>query len=461
MKAGAVPVLIAALQPPKVNPVALETIFEAAWALSNLAVGDAEVVQAVIPAAPVLISYVEGGNGLEIAEQCSWALGNMSAEDVEYRSKLIANGAVGPLVKLFIQGVEWALSSSEYTNKLSVDVDQVSASEVLPISAATTAAWALTNMFRGCEQEEMSHLFGNKDLPEMLVKAIELPCIDLSQEAAWLISQAYNSENIAQLNRLVQLGLMKPLCGKICYAVELIQEQSVAGQKNNSQIQNAEQERVREAIMGKAEGRSLLTPLLRVMGNVISGGGNDVLKELTTDYGEKAIKAVAVASEFHHHGIQREAAWVLGNVAGMPDGQGVKLLTQINAVPILLQLLKGEPFHVRKEAAFALCNIAAGGGGCSGDTEALNYIFAGDMDAIKAMISLMRSSNVDAAVLGLQFTEMLLRCLPATAVKLVEDADGIDALEALQFGGDVPPDVQQAAAHLVDKYWGIEGTLTD
>lgn len=36
--AGAVPVLVAALQPPRMDATALETVFEAAWAITNLAV---------------------------------------------------------------------------------------------------------------------------------------------------------------------------------------------------------------------------------------------------------------------------------------------------------------------------------------------------------------------------------------------------------------------------------------
>ena len=33
---------------------------------------------------------------------------------------------------------------------------------------------------------------------------------------------------------------------------------------------------------------------------------------------------------------------------------------------VLMRLLKDSPFHVRKEAAFALANICAGGGGGTG-----------------------------------------------------------------------------------------------
>lgn len=67
-----------------------------------------------------------------------------------------------------------------------------------------------------------------------------------------------------------------------------------------------------------------------------------------------------------------------------------------------MQLLKDSPFHVRKEAAYAIANICAGGGGGTGDLEALNWLFAADRDALAAMVSLMRSADMDAAKLGLQ-----------------------------------------------------------
>ena len=100
-------------------------------------------------------------------------------------------------------------------------------------------------------------------------------------------------------------------------------------------------------------------------------------------------------------------------------------------------------------------NVCAGGGGGSGDSEAINYLFGGDNAAVRAMLSLMRSADADAAKLGLQFAEMMLRLLP-NGVVAVEAADGIDAIEALQFGATASPELQAAAAALVDTYWGTE-----
>ena len=54
----------------------------------------------------------------------------------------------------------------------------------------------------------------------------------------------------------------------------------------------------------------------------------------------------------------------------------------------------------------------------------------------------------------LQFTEMVLRML-ANGADAVESVDGIDAMEKVQFGA-APPELQQMAAALVDKYYGTD-----
>lgn len=139
----------------------------------------------------------------------------------------------------------------------------------------------------------------------------------------------------------------------------------------------------------------------------------------------------------------------------------------------------------------------------AGNPETLNWLFAADREAMRAMLSLMRSADMDAARLGLQarrclpvwwtrdpaascrkvepgqhhlrttrcavglgqrlaacslaclqFTEMVLRLLD-NGEQAVEEADGIDAMEAVQFGA-VPPELQRMAAALVDKYFGAD-----
>ncbi len=56
----------------------------------------------------------------------------------------------------------------------------------------------------------------------------------------------------------------------------------------------------------------------------------------------------------HHHGLQREACWVLSNVAGTPGRGGIEALKSVGAVPVrggrlgcrhALRLTPGMPAH--------------------------------------------------------------------------------------------------------------------
>ncbi|KAL4440465.1 hypothetical protein ABPG75_003466 [Micractinium tetrahymenae] len=410
VQAGAVPVLVAALQPPVMSATAMETIFEAAWAITNLAVGEFETVKAVLSAAPILIAYLGGGSGLPVAEQCAWALGNIAAEDFDFRQTLVANGVVRPLAQLVV-GARQAL------DKGADDGDPA-------LSAGTTAAWALSNVLKGAGRE-VGEVMAVEGAPEAVVRLVAAAPDHLATEAAWVLAYVTASHE-AHLNRMVSLGVVPPILARITDTVDqMLQEQ---------------------------EGRGLLIPLLRSLGNVAAGGGAAAAEQLLSSDAAPALHALVVCAGSHHHGLQREACWVLSSIAGLPGMGGVEALKAAGAVPELMRLLKESPFHVRKEAAFALANICAGGGGGTGNPDTLNWLFAADRQALKAMVSLMRSADMDAARLGLQFTEMVLRLLD-TGAEAVEEVDGIDAIEAVQYGA-APPELQRMAAALVDKYFG-------
>ncbi|KAI3431378.1 hypothetical protein D9Q98_004432 [Chlorella vulgaris] len=414
VQAGAVPVLVAALQPPRMDATAMETIFEAAWAITNLAVGEFETVKAVLAAAPILIAYLGGGSGLPVAEQCAWALGNIAAEDFDFRQTLIANGVVRPLAGLLV-GAAKALDSG------TADIDDPA------LSAGTTAAWALSNVLKGAGRE-VGEVMGVEGAPEAIVQLVAEAPEHLATEAAWVLAYVTASHE-AHLNRMVSLGVLPPMLTRLSAAVDqMLQDEQL--------------------------GRALLIPLMRSLGNIAAGGGSAAVAQLLSPEAGPALQALVTCAGSHHHGLQREACWVLSNVAGMPGRGGVDALKAAGAVPALMLLLKESPFHVRKEAAFALANICADGGGGTGNAETLNTLFGSDRDALRALLSLLRSADMDAARLGLQFTEMVLRLLD-TGAEEVEAVDGIDAIEAVQYGA-APPELQRMAAALVDKYYGAD-----
>ncbi len=57
------------------SAVELKTVFEAAWAITNMAAGPHECVEAVLPAAPMLVVLLRTNSSTHIAEQSAWALG--------------------------------------------------------------------------------------------------------------------------------------------------------------------------------------------------------------------------------------------------------------------------------------------------------------------------------------------------------------------------------------------------
>lgn len=116
IKAGVVPRLVQFLA----NIDTPDLQFEAAWALTNVASGNAEQTRAVVKAGAVL-PFVKllSSKFNNVAEQAVWALGNIAGDGPELRDLVIKNGCVEPLIALvrgdappaFLRNVTWTLSN--------------------------------------------------------------------------------------------------------------------------------------------------------------------------------------------------------------------------------------------------------------------------------------------------------------------------------------------------------------
>ncbi|KAL0316255.1 UNVERIFIED_CONTAM: Importin subunit alpha-9 [Sesamum radiatum] len=120
-----------------------------------------------------------------------------------------------------------------------------------------------------------------------------------------------------------------------------------------------------------------------------------------------------------------------------------------------MRLLSTAPFDIRKEVAYVLGNLcvapAEGSGGPNLIVEHLVSLVGGG--CLVGFIDLVRSADTEAARLGLQFMELVLRGMPnGEGPKLVEAEDGIDAMERFQFHEN--EDLRNMANELVDKYFG-------
>jgi hypothetical protein len=205
----------------------------------------------------------------------------------------------------------------------------------------------------------------------------------------------------------------------------------------------------------------LLIPVLRSLGNLVAGDSHTISAILVPGHEitDNVIKGLVKCLKSEHRVLKKESAWVLSNIAA-GSVKHKQLIFTSEAVPVLQHLLSTAPFDIKKEVAYVLGNL------CVAPTEGVSkpskpnliqehLIFLIGRGCLPRFIDLVRSADTEAARLGLQFIELVLRGMPnGQGPKLVEQADGIDAMERFQFHEN--EDLRNMANGLVDKYFGID-----
>ncbi|EIE22243.1 ARM repeat-containing protein [Coccomyxa subellipsoidea C-169] len=238
-----------------------EAVLEVAWAITNLAAGQHDIVKTVLLSAPALIAHLSGWLGLQVAEQCAWALGNMAGDDSALCNTLAANGAVIPLARLLLR----ATSRHEGT---AADCE----------SAAATAAWALSNLLWG-DPSQVGHLIEVPQFPKGLVSLLEEEHDAwLHTEAAWLLAFICGGAD-THMHTMVKHGAANAVVKRLCCI--LTQDGALEGSI------------------------ALLTPLLRCLGNM--GTSKVAAKSLLSEQSMAVVRRCA-GSEIG--ALQGEAQWV-------------------------------------------------------------------------------------------------------------------------------------------------------
>ena len=404
VQAGAIPVLIEALQPPQMDSLALETTFQASWALTNVAVGSSDVVEAILPAAPILIAYInEGEHGWVMAEQSAWALGNMAGEDLEYRRILIANGAVKPLVRLFTK------SCMRNFKKVSTSVDTDA------LAAGETAAWALSILFKGQGQEVEAFLEMQGAVSAALTV---LECNDFD---------AAEGEQMSTFQGIVQQ--VSWLLARVTGSVAGLMTEDV-----RREVLDAAAMRLRivfDMMSPVEDDVSVLIPILRIISNLAKFGGNEVVEYFSVDPGNDLIDIIfQCGSADKKYGLEKQVGETLKYIARLGQQPALFILRAPTGMSLLKKYLKEEPFHVKKEAAAVLDEIITQEiERMSDPSELLNHVFVGDEESIKAMLSLLQATDIQSVILGIRFVDRMIQFIPqgknvmkhAGAIRLLEE----------------------------------------
>ncbi|CAM6093384.1 unnamed protein product [Calypogeia fissa] len=379
-----------------------DQLVEAAWCLTNIASGEQEMTKAVVPAIPMLVLHLGDTSSAAVVEQCAWAIGNVASESEEMRNLLLEQGALLHLGRLMASPAP---------------------------SLARTTAWAMSNLIKGPSPKAASGLMRLDGMPKFLVELLTKGDDELVVEVVWILVYL-TSMSDTHSEVLVNAGLLPPLVNRLVTSDQHL----------------------------------ILIPVLRCIGNIVAGDNarTDAVLAASPDGPGGLNGGIRRCLEMGHRTLQKEAALTVSNIAA-----GTMIHKQIvfqgGTIPSLLHLLATAAFDVRKEAAYALVHVCAapkrtGKDGVDPIVEHLTVLV--DRGCIPGFLALVKSPDTEAARLGLQFLELVMRGLPNNqGPKVVDKEDGIAAMETLQFHEN--EELYSMANGLIDKYFGEDYGLEE
>uniref|UniRef100_A0A914PK59 Importin subunit alpha n=1 Tax=Panagrolaimus davidi TaxID=227884 RepID=A0A914PK59_9BILA len=291
IESGIIPVLVKHLKSKNSNMV-----FEATWALTNLASGTSEQTQAVVDggAIPLLINLLESDNS-KVVNQAVWALSNIVGEDnAEYRDQCIELEIIPKLIKF--------IDDYDSTTDLIRNV-----------------AWTMVNLCR-LKIPPISIKNVQKILPGF-EKLIDHHDPNTVSDSLWGISYSIQMDSNANYIQLIL---------------------------NNEAIVI----RVSELLTHPES--KIHTPALRIIGNIACGSDEQTQKIL--DYGILT-KLKELLSFSSNENVIKEIFWVLSNILAGPIEQ-VNAVFDAGLFPIILEYSSDENIKLKNELIWCIKNAA-------------------------------------------------------------------------------------------------------
>lgn len=361
--------------------------FEAAWALTNIA--STEFTQAVVDAGavPPLVRGMMSADA-NLREQSLWCIGNVSGEGSQLRDLLINTPGC----------VEALLQNLAYPGN---------------IALLRNATWTMSNLCRGKPSPSPAAVQAMLPALAFLLNNDDLGVLT---DALWGVSYLTDGDDTT-----INLVVDHPGIVKRC--VELMSNPNV----------------------------TVVTPALRVIGNLISG--SDKCTQVAIDNG--ALRAIVPLFNNQKRTIRREACWAVSNIAAGTKEQ----ISTMMAVPGLMscvtqQLRSNVEWQVRKEACWVVFNVAT-----TGDAEHVLQMVASSV--IEPLTSLLDCTDpriltvaLDAVCAILDMGKKLTSAQYSSMIEMFEEAGVVEALDNLQQFNDT--DVYNKCILIVEKHFSSE-----
>ncbi|RMZ55888.1 hypothetical protein APUTEX25_003854 [Auxenochlorella protothecoides] len=279
-------------------------------------------------------------------------MGNLAADGRELRRRLVAAGVVPLLARRVVE------SAAMFCGEEAGDGDAESA----PVQALLCP--------------------GPTSLGLALVRLVRLAPPALATEAAWLLACCASAPDPGPgWAAMLDEGLLEAACARLRCAV--------AG----------------GVATRRGPAGALAQALLRTLGHMVAAGDAARLRPLLMEEGRGTLHALCSCVESVDQGLRGEAAWTLGNLAGLPGREGAEAVAQAGAVQALLRAMgRGGALAVRHAILHALANVCAGGGDGRGDAAAIQWVLthAGAKEALVEIAAMAACADAQSAALALQ-----------------------------------------------------------
>ncbi|PWZ08265.1 Importin subunit alpha-2 [Zea mays] len=342
------------------------------------------------------------------------------------------------------------------------------------------AAWCLTNIAAGKPEETKSLL---PALPLLIAHLGENSSTLVAEQCAWAIGNVAG-EGAELRNTLLAQGALWPLArlmlsnkGSTTRTAAWALSNLIKGPDSKAaneligidgipnaiirNLEKADEELATEVAwvvvyLSALSEKATSLIVLRGLGNLVAGDGYmvDSVLIVGNSVTDQALSSLIKCLKSDHRVLKKEASWAMSNIAA-GSFEHKKLIFASEATPLLMHLLRTAQFDIRREAAYTLGNLCVVPAG-SGNPPSIiveHLVAIVDGGALPGFINLVRSADIESARLGLQFLELVMRGYPdSQGPKLVETEDGIEAMERFQFHENEM--MRNMANGLVDKYFG-------